>query len=163
MSPPITRTSSWNSRDYSRIIDVRAPSEFADDHVPGAINLPVLDDAERAEIGTLYKQVGAFEAKRRGAALVARNISRHLDTELSDAPRDFRPLVYCWRGGQRSGAMARILSEIGWKVTVIEGGYKAYRKSVLNQLDSIPPQLRLIILRGATGTCLLYTSPSPRD
>ena len=152
MSPPITRTSSWNSRDYSSIVDVRAPSEFADDHIPGAINLPVLDDAERAEIGTLYKQVGAFEAKRRGAALVARNISRHLDTELSDAPRDFCPLVYCWRGGQRSGAMARILSEVGWKVTVIEGGYKAYRKSVLNQLDSIPPQMRLIILRGATGT-----------
>ena len=152
MAPPITRTSTWNSSDYSCIIDVRAPSEFAEDHVPGAINLPVLDDAERAEIGTLHKQVGAFEAKRRGAALVARNISRHLDMEFSDAPRDFRPLVYCWRGGQRSGAMARILSEIGWKVTVIDGGYKTYRKAVLNQLDSIPPQLRLIILRGPTGT-----------
>ena len=152
MAPPITRVTAWMQDDYSCIIDVRAPAEFADDHVPGAINLPVLNDAERAEIGTLHKQIGPFEAKRRGAALVARNIARHLETELCNAPRDFRPLVYCWRGGQRSGAMARILSEIGWKTTVIEGGYKHYRKQVLEQLDSIPQQLNLVILRGATGT-----------
>ncbi len=152
MAPPITRVTAWMQDDYSCIIDVHAPAEFADDHVPGAINLPVLNDAERAEIGTIHKQIGPFEAKRRGAALVAQNIARHLETELCNAPRDFRPLVYCWRGGQRSGAMARILSEIGWKTTVIEGGYKHYRKQVLEQLDSIPQQLKLVILRGATGT-----------
>ena len=95
MAPPITRVTAWMQDDYSCIIDVRAPAEFADDHVPGAINLPVLNDAERAEIGTLHKQIGPFEAKRRGAALVARNIARHLETELCNAPRDFKPLVYC--------------------------------------------------------------------
>ena len=78
MAPPITRVTAWMQDDYSCIIDVRAPAEFADDHVPGAINLPVLNDAERAEIGTLHKQIGTFEAKRRGAALVARNIARLL-------------------------------------------------------------------------------------
>ena len=152
MPPPITRVTAWRLDDYSCIIDVRAPAEFAEDHLPGAINLPVLNDAERTEIGTLQKQVGPFEAKRRGAALVARNIARHLETELCNAPRDFKPLVYCWRGGQRSGAMAQILSEIGWKTTVIEGGYKNYRKQVLEQLDSISRRLKLVILRGATGT-----------
>jgi len=152
MSPPIKRTSDWISHNFSMIIDVRSDSEYVDDHIPGAVSMPVLNDVERAEIGTMYKQVGAFEAKRRGAALVARNISQHLETRLSDAPKDFAPLVYCWRGGQRSGAMARILSEIGWKVTLVEGGYKTYRKQVLDGLDEIPGRLRPIILRGRTGT-----------
>lgn len=151
MAPPIARVTDWQG-PYSMIIDVRSPAEFADDHIPGAINLPVLDDSQRAEVGTMYKQVGSFEAKRRGAALVATNIADHLKTVLADAPRDFTPLIYCWRGGQRSGAMARIFSEIGWKVSVIEGGYKTYRKKVLDGLDDMPPQLRLMILRGRTGT-----------
>jgi len=152
MPPPITRTTDWHDQDYSMIIDVRSESEFADDHIPGAVSMPVLNDEQRAEIGTLYKQVGPFEAKRRGAAIVARNIAQHIDTRLADAPKDFAPLVYCWRGGQRSGAMARILSEIGWKVTLVEGGYKAYRKQVLDGLDEVPPRLSLIVLRGRTGT-----------
>lgn len=152
MSPPITRTSDWVSQSFSMIIDVRSDSEYADDHIPGAVSMPVLNDAERAEVGTMYKQVGAFEAKRRGAALVSRNISQHLENRLADAPKDFAPLVYCWRGGQRSGAMARILSEIGWKVTLVDGGYKTYRKQVLDGLDEIPARLRPVILRGRTGT-----------
>lgn len=152
MPPPITRTIDWHNQDYSMIIDVRSESEFADDHLPGAVSMPVLSDAERAEIGTLYKQVSPFEAKRRGAAIVARNIANHIDSKLADAPKEFAPLVYCWRGGQRSGAMARILSEIGWKVTLVEGGYKTYRKQVLDGLDEVPPTLRLIVLRGRTGT-----------
>ena len=152
MSPPITRTRDWLDRPYDMIIDVRSESEYAEDHIPGAVSMPVLNDQERHDIGTTYKQVGAFEAKRRGAALVARNIATHIDRRLSDAPRDFTPLVYCWRGGQRSGAMAQILSEIGWQVTLIDGGYKTYRKAVLDGLDSIPPELRVILLRGRTGT-----------
>ena len=152
MSPPITRTKTWLDRPYDMIIDVRSEGEFAEDHIPGAVNMPVLNNRERDEIGTIYKQVGAFEAKRRGAALVARNIAAHIETHLGEAPRDFSPLVYCWRGGQRSGAMARILSEIGWKVTLIDGGYKTYRKAVLDGLDTIPPTLRAIMLRGRTGT-----------
>ena len=152
MSPPITRTKTWLDRPYDMIIDVRSEGEFAEDHIPGAVNMPVLNDHERDEIGTMYKQIGPFEAKRRGAVLVARNIAAHIDTRLGDAQRDFSPLVYCWRGGQRSGAMARILSEIGWKVTLIDGGYKTYRKAVLDGLDTIPPTLRVIMLRGRTGT-----------
>lgn len=152
MPPPITRTADWYDQKYSMIIDVRSESEFADDHIPCAVSMPVLNDDERAEIGTLYKQVSPFEAKRRGAAIVARNIAQHIDTKLADAPKDFAPLVYCWRGGQRSGAMARILSEIGWKVTLVEGGYKTYRKQVLDGLDDVPPKLKLVVLRGRTGT-----------
>jgi tRNA 2-selenouridine synthase len=152
MSPPIKRTTECFLHGFTTVIDVRSESEYADDHIPGAISMPVLNDIERAEIGTMYKQVGAFEAKRRGAVLVSRNISRHLETKLANAPKNFSPLIYCWRGGQRSGAMARILSEIGWKVTLLEGGYKAYRKQVLAGLDRMPATLRPIILRGRTGS-----------
>ena len=152
MSPPIRRTKDWLDNAYDMIIDVRSESEFAEDHIPGAVSMPVLNDRERDEIGTMYKQVGAFEAKCRGASLVARNIALHIEVGLSDQTRDFSPLVYCWRGGQRSGAMARILSEIGWKVTLMEGGYKTYRKAILDGLDDLPPALRVIMLRGRTGT-----------
>src|SRR5579871_803101 len=99
---------------FDAVIDVRSPSEFAEDHVPGAINLPVLDDAERAQVGTIYVQESRFLARRVGAALVARNVAHHLETALADKPGGFRPLIYCWRGGQRSGAMATILAQVGW-------------------------------------------------
>ena len=139
MAPPITRISPDISLadidKFDTIIDVRSPAEFADDHIPGAINLPVLDDQQRAEIGTIYKQIGPFTAKRTGAALVAQNIAAHLQTTLQDKARDWRPLVYCWRGGQRSGAMAQIFSNIGWHSSVIDGGYKSYRRHVLDCLD----------------------------
>ena len=151
MSPPIRYTTDYLSPGFTEIIDVRSPSEYAEDHIPGSINMPVLNDSERAEVGTMHKQVSSFEAKRRGAAIVSRNISYLLETKLTNAPRNFSPLIYCWRGGQRSGAMARILSEIGWRVTLLEGGYKTYRKQVLDGLNRIPPTLRPIILRGRTG------------
>lgn len=156
MAPPITRISpdiSLTEIDkFDTIIDVRSPAEFADDHIPGAINLPVLDDQQRAEIGTIYKQINPFTAKRAGAALVAQNISAHLQTALQDKARDWRPLVYCWRGGQRSGAMAQIFSNIGWHSSVIDGGYKSYRRHVLDCLDHFPEQLSLMIVSGQTGT-----------
>ena len=137
---------------YSEIIDVRSPGEFAEDCVPGAINLPVLDDAERAEVGTIYKQVSPFEARKIGAALVSKNISRHLETHFADKKKSYRPLVYCWRGGQRSNSLALILSQIGWGVGVIEGGYKAYRSHVRAELDQLPQRLQLRVLCGLTGT-----------
>ena len=110
---------------YDAIIDARSPAEYAEDHVPDAISLPVLDDEERARVGTLYKQVSPFAAKKLGAALVARNIGRHLETALADRPKGWRPLVYCWRGGKRSGAFAHVLREIGWDAHTLKGGYKA--------------------------------------
>ena len=156
MAPPITRISydidHADIDKFDTIIDVRSPAEFADDHIPGAINLPVLDDQQRAEIGNIYKQINPFTAKRVGAALVAQNIAGHLQTALKDKARDWRPLVYCWRGGQRSGAMAQIFSNIGWHSSVVDGGYKSYRRNVLDCLDQLPEQLSLIIVSGQTGT-----------
>lgn len=136
---------------HHAVIDVRSPGEFAEDHVPGAVNLPVLDDAERAEIGTIYVQEDRFRARRLGAAYVARNIARHLEGALADKPVGFRPLVYCWRGGQRSHAMATILSQVGWPVTVLTGGYRTYRRGVQARLYESECPLRLVLLDGNTG------------
>ena len=116
------------------IIDVRSPSEFAQDHVPGAINLPVMSDAERAEIGTIYVQDSAFLARRKGAGIVARNVAAHLDGPLAGTGPDFQPLIYCWRGGQRSNAMATIFGQIGWRTRLITGGYQTYRRLVQGAL-----------------------------
>jgi tRNA 2-selenouridine synthase len=137
---------------FDTLIDVRAPSEFADDHVPGAINLPVLNDTERAEIGTLYKQISPFTARKRGAALVARNAAHHLDTALADKPGGWQPLVYCWRGGQRSGSFATILEQVGWRTYVLDGGYKTYRRLVVQTMYDTALPHRFIALAGNTGT-----------
>ena len=137
---------------FDAVIDVRSPSEFAEDHVPGAVNLPVLDDAERARVGTIYVQESRFLARRVGAALVARNVAHHLETALADKPGGFRPLVYCWRGGQRSGSMATILANVGWRTTVLTGGYKTYRRHVQTRLYEDAPALRLVLLAGRTGS-----------
>ena len=137
---------------YDEIIDVRSPSEFAEDHIPGAINLPVLEDTERAEVGTLYKQVSTFSARKVGAAMVSRNISRHLESHFAYKDKDYQPLIYCWRGGQRSGSMATVLVQIGWRVTLLQGGYKTYRAHVRQQLQDLPEQFTYQILAGSTGT-----------
>jgi tRNA 2-selenouridine synthase len=133
-------------------IDVRSPSEFAVDHVPGAVSWPVLDDAQRAEVGTLHAQVSAFAAKVRGAAIVARNIADTLDAHCRDRPRDWAPLVYCWRGGKRSGALTHILREIGWRAVQLDGGYRTYRRHVVSALDALPARLRFIVICGLTGS-----------
>ena len=138
--------------EFDAIIDARSPGEFAEDRLPGAISLPVLDDEQRARVGTLYKQVSAFEAKKLGAALVSRNIAHHIETHLLDQPRSWRPLVYCWRGGQRSGAFTHILREIGWDAQRLQGGYKAWRRHVIEQLDLLPPSFRFRVVSGATGS-----------
>jgi tRNA 2-selenouridine synthase len=137
---------------FDTIIDVRSPSEFAEDHVPGAINCPVLDDAQRAEIGTLYKQVSSFAARRRGAVLVARSIADHVERQFSRHERDWLPLVYCWRGGERSGALAHVLARIGWRVRQLEGGYRAYRRWVVDTLERLPVTLDLRVICGTTGS-----------
>ncbi len=136
---------------FDEIIDTRSPAEFAEDHIPGAVNLPVLDDEERARIGALHKQVSAFEAKKAGAALVSRNIARHLETALADRPRNYRPLVYCWRGGNRSGAFTTVLRAIGWNACQLEGGYKAYRRHVIAELAALPKRHQFRVVCGPTG------------
>jgi tRNA 2-selenouridine synthase len=137
---------------FSDVIDVRSPAEFAEDHVPGAINLPVLDNAERERVGTLHKQVSPFDAKKVGAALVSSNVARHLDTWFTDKARSYRPLIYCWRGGSRSGAMTHILQKIGFPAVQLEGGYKAYRRHVIAELDRLPPLFRYRVICGPTGS-----------
>lgn len=138
--------------DFDTIIDARSEDEHALDHVPGAVNWPTLDNAQRIEIGTLYKQVNPFEAKKRGAALSARNIAAHIEREVMDKPKGWRPLVYCWRGGNRSGALATILGAIGFQVTLIEGGYKAWRAALVEDLDRLAPTLSYRVVCGPTGS-----------
>jgi len=138
--------------DFDVIIDARSPSEYAEDHVPGAINCPVLDDGERARVGTIYKQVSPFEAKKIGAALVAKNIARHIEAHFLDKPKKWRPLLYCWRGGQRSGAFQHILREIGWDAHRLEGGYKAWRQSIVADLAQLPGRHSFRVVSGATGS-----------
>ena len=138
-------------REFDEIIDVRSPSEYAEDHIPGAINCPVLDDAERVRVGTLYKQ-SPFEARKIGAALVSRNIARHLEQRWLDKPRSWHPLIYCWRGGQRSGAMTHVLRQIGFAAERLDGGYKSYRHHVLQQLQVLPAKFSFRVLCGLTGS-----------
>ncbi len=141
-----------NDWPFDEVIDVRSPAEFAEDHIPGALSLPVLSDAERAEVGTIYTRQDPFLARKVGAALVAANAAAHLQGPLADRPGHWRPLVYCWRGGQRSASFASILAQIGWRVDIIEGGYQAYRRLVVKALydDAVPH--RLVLIDGGTGT-----------
>jgi tRNA 2-selenouridine synthase len=138
--------------DFDEIIDVRTPAEFAEDHIPGAVNCPVLSNEERITVGTLYQQVSPFEARKVGAALIAKNIAQHLETRFRDYPKSWRPLIYCWRGGQRSGAMSIILAQVGWAAHKLEGGYKAYRRDVLEQLATLPSQYSFKVVCGPTGS-----------
>ncbi|MGH6994007.1 MAG: tRNA 2-selenouridine(34) synthase MnmH [Caulobacteraceae bacterium] len=136
---------------FSEIIDVRTPAEWGEDHIFGSVNLPVLSNEERARVGTIYRQDCPHEARRIGAALVARNIARHLEGPLAGKDRSFSPLLYCWRGGQRSAAMASVFSQIGWRVRVLEGGYKTYRRRVVAALYEEASPLNAVLLEGSTG------------
>lgn len=152
MSPP-RPVSVADRHQFDTLIDVRSPAEFALDHVPGAINCPVLDDDERRIVGTIYKQQGTFEARRVGGAMVAANIARHLTgPQFADRPASWRPLVYCWRGGLRSGSTVTWLRLVGWDAQQLAGGYKSYRRHVLARIDTLCPQLQLRVLCGTTGS-----------
>lgn len=137
---------------FDALIDVRSPSEYALDHLPGAVNCPVLDDAERARVGTLYVQQSAFEARKVGAALVARRIAGWIEALWSQQGKDWRPLVYCWRGGMRSGSAVTVMRMIGWDAGQLQGGYKAWRAHVIQVLAERMPRLRLQVLSGPTGS-----------
>jgi tRNA 2-selenouridine synthase len=138
--------------DFDAVIDARSEGEFAEDHLPGAVNWPSLDDAQRHEVGTLYKQASPFDARKRGASLVAANISRHIAREVMDKPKGWKPLVYCWRGGQRSGSLSLVLGQIGFNVHLIEGGYKAFRAAMLAQLPELAQRLSYRVVCGPTGS-----------
>jgi tRNA 2-selenouridine synthase len=152
MAASLRYTKEPHKETYSEIIDVRSSSEFVEDHIPGAINLPVLNDAERAEVGTIYKQFSPFQARKIGAAIVSKNISQHLNEHFANKEKNYQPLIYCWRGGQRSASLAIVLSQIGWRVTLLWGGYKTYRSYVRQELDSLPRKFNYKILCGLTGS-----------
>lgn len=137
---------------FDEVIDVRTPSEFAEDHIPGALNLPVLSDAERVQVGTMYKQVSSFEAKKIGAALVSRNIAHYLEGYLANKPKSYRPLIYCWRGGSRSGSLTHILQKVGFPAMQLDGGYKAYRRHVISELAHLPALFAYRVVCGTTGS-----------
>lgn len=149
LSPEFT-DSPWSAA-WSEIIDVRSPAEFAIDHIPGAVNLPVLFDQQRAKVGTLYR-ASPFAARKLGAALVSANIAQHLEQHFSDKPKTYRPLLYCWRGGQRSGSLALVLGQIGWRVTLLTGGYRTYRQQVQTQLRQLAGQFSYRVICGMTGS-----------
>ncbi len=138
--------------EFDAVIDARSQSEYAEDRLPGAINWPTLNDAERALIGIEYKQVSPFTARKRGAVLAARNIAAHIEREGMDKPKDWTPLVYCWRGGQRSGALATVLSAIGFRVHLLEGGYREYRRAVIAALEALPQRFDFRVVCGTTGS-----------
>jgi len=137
---------------FSAIVDARSESEFALDHLPGAVNWPSLNDAERVSVGTEYKQVSPFAARKRGAALVARNVAAHIERHVLELPRDWSPLVYCWRGGQRSNSLGLVLSQIGFRVHLLEGGHQAFRRAVVAALEALPATLSFIVICGTTGS-----------
>ena len=138
--------------EFSTIIDARSESEFAEDRLPGAVNWPSLNDAQRKLVGTEYKQVSPFAAQKHGAALVARNIADHIEREVIDKGRDWKPLVYCWRGGKRSASLAGVLGQIGFRVHLLEGGYREYRRAVLQALDELPTRFSYRVVCGSTGS-----------
>jgi tRNA 2-selenouridine synthase len=138
--------------DYPERIDVRSPAEFAIDHLPGAVNLPVLNDAERKQVGTLHAQESAFAARKLGAALVARNIARIVELHCAAKPRDWAPAVYCWRGGKRSASLAHVLNEIGWRAVQLDGGYRTWRRHVVAALADIPVRFSYVVVCGLTGS-----------
>jgi tRNA 2-selenouridine synthase len=138
--------------EFDTVIDARSEAEFEEDRLPGAVNWPSLDNAQRHLVGTLYKQVSPFEAKKRGAALVAANIARHIEREVIDKPKGWQPLVYCWRGGKRSNSLALVLDQIGFRVHLVDGGYKAFRNEVLAQLPMLAQRLTYRVVCGPTGS-----------
>jgi tRNA 2-selenouridine synthase len=148
---------------FDTVVDARTEAEYAEDRLPGAVNWPSLHDAERVEVGTLYKQVSPFEAKKRGAMLVAANIARHIGDHVLDKPRSWKPLVYCWRGGKRSGSLALVLDQVGFHVHIVEGGYKAFRAEVLAQVPALAERLTYRVVCGPTGSGKTRLLHSLRD
>ncbi len=142
----------WESKKFDTIIDVRSPSEFANDHIIGAINCPVLSDQEREKVGTIYKKESTFKAKIIGSSLTARNIADHIEKKFLKQKGSWQPLIYCWRGGQRSKAFSIILSEVGWRTYQLDGGYKEYRNRVVKFFETIGSKLKIILISGKTGS-----------
>ncbi|WP_025690497.1 tRNA 2-selenouridine(34) synthase MnmH [Paenibacillus zanthoxyli] len=136
-------------RKQMTIIDVRSPSEYRDSTIPGSLNIPLFDDAERAEVGTLYKQTSVQAAKDRGLELVSAKLPAFI-RQFAEIPGD--KTVFCWRGGMRSRTTATLLSLMDIHVNRLTGGYKAYRKWVMDSLEFYDFRPHSYIIHGNTGT-----------
>lgn len=130
------------------VIDVRAPSEYRQGHIPGAVNLPLFDDEERKHVGTVYKQQSREAAIMTGLDYAGRKLTYFVKQAKEIAPKQ-RILLHCWRGGMRSESMAWLLSTAGFEVFLLRGGYKAYRRAISNRWENHCP---VIVLSGKTGT-----------
>ncbi|MBL8308930.1 MAG: tRNA 2-selenouridine(34) synthase MnmH [Burkholderiales bacterium] len=134
------------------IIDARSEGEYAEDFIPGAVNRPVLNNEERARVGTTNRVDSPFAARRVGAPLVVRNIADMVERHFASQPKDWSPLVYCWRGGKRSGTLTWLLREIGFDARQLSGGYKAFRARVNSELPALAQRHRYVTICGCTGT-----------
>jgi tRNA 2-selenouridine synthase len=133
---------------YSIIIDVRSPAEFKEDHVPNSINLPVLSNKERHQIGIKYTE-NSFMAKKEGAVIISKNISKIIK-KINFSKQD-KVLIYCWRGGLRSLSLYLVLKQIGYDVYLLDGGYKSFRKAVVNFLEKDALKYKFNQIIGITG------------
>ncbi|MDO4710855.1 MAG: tRNA 2-selenouridine(34) synthase MnmH [Peptostreptococcaceae bacterium] len=132
-------------------VDVRSPLEFEEDHIPGALNIPILDNEERAIIGTIYKQEGKAKAVKRGLDLVSPKL-KNLYQELEALTQKYeKVIIYCFRGGMRSGSVVDLARSCGLEVLKLEGGYKSYRRHVMTYLQDLNSKFRFIVLHGHTG------------
>lgn len=131
------------------VVDVRSESEYAEGTIPGSVNIPLFTDAERAEIGTIYKQVSVEAAKQRGLELVSAKLPAFVRT-FDELP--VRKAVFCWRGGMRSKTSAALVSLMGARVYRLTGGFRAYRKWVVEQLENYQFNKRCVVVNGYTGT-----------
>ena len=132
------------------VFDARTPAEFAKGHLPGARNLALFDDEERAQVGTIYKQQSRRAAILEGLDIVGpkmRRLVEEVESSVGPPPADI--LVHCWRGGMRSASLAWLLEFYDYQVCTLAGGYKSFRRWVLDQLDRMPP---LIVVGGYTGS-----------
>jgi tRNA 2-selenouridine synthase len=150
---PVTASQALSSlASFSAVIDARSPSEYELDRLPNALNWPSLNDEERVHVGTIYKQESAFDARKIGGALVARNVAAHIEAHCQDKDKKWKPLIYCWRGGKRSGSLALILGQIGFDVHLIEGGYKAFRAEMIADLQTLSTQFDYRVVCAPTGS-----------
>lgn len=133
-------------------IDVRSPSEYAGGHILNAINIPVFDDEERAQVGTLYRQVSVDDAKQLGLSFASSKLPAIVEQvrQLTQAGQEV--IIYCWRGGMRSKSIVSVLDMMGIAAAQLRGGYKAYRQYVLDSLKQFAVQPRIVVLCGSTGT-----------
>lgn len=139
-----------NQADYYPVLDVRSPAEFAHAHIPNAHSFPIFSNEERAEIGTAYKQCSREAAIKIGFKAFGSRLNDYVEAaEKIGSGNDKEILVHCWRGGMRSNAMAWLLDFYGFKVGLLEGGYKSYRNAVLKSFEKSYP---FLVLGGKTGS-----------